>query len=89
MSVSKLEKYLQVPIVPNGVLKYKPIILADSKGRYINCHSDILSQFGPSFSAKFIYNGGARLADYFPWLQYNMPGEIKRQGRIVYIYTYG
>jgi hypothetical protein len=81
MSVSKLEKDLQIPIKPTGRLNYKPIIIADSKGRYIHSHSDLLSQFG--YSAKFIYRGGARLADYFPWLVKSLQGEVNQYGNIV------
>ena len=73
--------YLQTPINFNGILTKKPILLADSKARYIEQHGDLINQFG--YSIEFNYFGGARFWNYYIWLQKNLAAKVAQYGEIV------
>lgn len=73
--------YLDKPISFNGVLTKKPILLADSKARYIKAHESLIEQFG--YSVDFNFFGGARFLDYYTWLQQNLASKVEEYGQIV------
>ena len=81
MSVQKMNKFLTKSLHIRGDLSAKPIIISDSKGRYIQRHSDMLTQFG--YSVDVIHRGGARFAEFFPWLQKNLHKNVNRYNHIV------
>ena len=72
--------YLDTPINFDGVLTKKPIVLADSKARYIKQHEDLLNQF--DYSVEFNFFGGARFCDYYVWLQKNLASKVRKYGEI-------
>lgn len=76
-----MQNYLQSPITFNGQLSKKPILLADSKARYIQQHHSLIQQFG--YSIDFEYFGGARFFHYYSWLQQNLALKVEEYGQIV------
>lgn len=78
---SKLQKFVDTPIHFQGRLRKQPILIADSKGNYLRTHSDLIEQF--DCRIEFQCRGGARFADYFYWLQSNLPKKVAQFGNIV------
>lgn len=81
MSQSKLQKYVDAPFHFYGRLKKQPILISDSKGNYLKYHSDLIEQFG--YFIDFQCRSGARIADYFYWLQSNLHKKVQQFGNIV------
>lgn len=85
MSHTKLRKYVEAPIRFSGRLTKQPILIGDSKGNYLKSHSDLIEQFHSFID--FQCRGGARFADYFPWLVKNLQKKVDRYGCItLYIF---
>lgn len=66
MSKHRVLKYNKRPNNFEGPLKYKPILLSDSKGNYLRKHSHIIEEKG--YSIDFVCRGGLRFLDQFNWL---------------------
>ena len=75
------DTYINTPIHFDGILTRKPIFLSDSKGRYIEKHRDLITQFG--YSIEFNFFGGARFWNYYIWLQKNLAVKVEKYGDIV------
>ena len=73
--------YLQTPINFNGILTKKPILLAESKARYIEQYRDLIDQFG--YSIELNYFGGASFWNYYVWLQKNLAAKVDLDVEIV------
>lgn len=81
MSASNWKKYVDKPLEFNGVLTRQPILIADSKGNYLKQHADLIEQF--DYFIDFECSPGARLVNYYYWLQRNLSRKVRQYGDIV------
>ena len=81
MSKHKILKYNERPTNFTGPLKYKPILLSDSKGNYLREFSSIIEETG--YSIEFQCRGGLRLLDQFFWLRHNLYKKVNKYGHVV------
>ena len=81
MSQHRQKKFLDVPLQLDSPLYKKPVLVSDSKGNYLRCHSDIIEEFGYNF--EFACKGGARFQDQYNWLTRNLPRLVQKYGDLV------
>lgn len=80
MSV-KGNKYIDRPIQFNGELSKQPILLSDSKAKYLVKYKSFIEDFG--YFIDFQFRGGARFVDLYYWLQRNLHHKVQQYGNIV------
>ena len=80
MSKHRVLKYNKRPTNFRGPLRYKPILLSDSKGNYLREFSDLIENEG--YSIEFNCRGGLRFLDQYFWLRNNLRRKICKYGHI-------
>lgn len=78
----KILKYANKPIHFKGSLKKQPIIISDSKGKYLKKDALDIPKSINCF-IEFQCRGGARFADYYCWLKRNLQQKVNQYGHIV------
>lgn len=81
MSKHRVLKYNKRPNNFEGPLKYKPILVSDSKGNYLKNHSHIIEEKG--YSIDFVCRGGLRFLDQFYWLKNNLQRKVNTYKHVV------
>lgn len=80
MSKHRVLKYNKRPTNFRGPLKYKPILLSDSKGNYLRQFSGLIEDEG--YSIEFNCKGGLRFLDQYFWLRNNLRRKVHKYGYI-------
>ena len=74
MSKYRIAKYNRRPNNFKGPLKYKPILVSDSKGNRLREHTHIIEDTG--YSIEFACRGGLRFLDQYFWLKNNLQRKV-------------
>ena len=85
MSKHRIHKYIKRPNNFKSPLKYKPILLSDSKGSYLTEFSHLIENEG-SF-IEFVFRGGLRFLYQYFWLRNNLSRRVHTYG-FVTIYCF-
>ncbi|MCG8033532.1 MAG: hypothetical protein JAZ03_15335 [Candidatus Thiodiazotropha taylori] len=78
---SKDRKYINRPINFNGTLTKQPLLLSDSKAKYVLDYKYLIEDLG--YFIDFQYRGGARFLDLYFWLQRNLHFKVQQYGNLV------
>lgn len=81
MSKHRVVKYNKRPNNFGGPLKYKPILVSDSKGNYLKQHAHIIEEKG--YSIDFACRGGLRFLDQYCWLKNNLKRKVNIYKHVV------
>lgn len=81
MSKAKLEKFIQRPLIFDGVIKSHPILISDSKGFNLSPHADLLKEF--HYNLEIQCKAGANFPYYYHWLCRNLKWKVNGHSSIV------
>ena len=85
MSKYRIRKYNKRPNDFIGPLRYKPILISDSKGNRLKEHAHIIEDTG--YSLEFVCKGGARFLDQYFWLVHNLRRRVATH-HYVFLYVW-
>lgn len=80
MSVSKIQKFLQKPLVAPDTLSRQAILVTSSKGFSLRRNNDLIAKFG--FSIDFNCKAGARFDHTFDWITQHLSQKVRQYPRI-------
>ena len=76
MSVSKIQKFIDKPIVCNEVITRQPLLVTSSKGFSIKRNCDLISELGYYLDIKA--EAGGQFASLYPWIVKNLPYKVQQ-----------
>ena len=83
MSKYRIRKYNTRPNDFICTLRYKPILISDSKGNRLKEHAQIIEDTG--YSVEFICKGSARFLDQYFWLVHNLKRRVATHHYVFYM----